>query len=398
MKKAMTSKLLAVVLAIAMVFSLSVVAFATETTAPTSSTTVSSLDGIASVTINGQNAYYEYDDNTGSGVKYIRAKLDATNSLEDIQSATVVITTTGSTPLIPNRTATTQSGYAYTFILNLLNTRYEVTVGSNTYYLAAGFEKNITIEDTDPLAITAATLGSASDLSIYGSVVQNSFMGNTYYANNNINWTDTNVAYYVSGSYTITGSKRSVDAIFTTNGATLGGSYSNGTVNLMDGIATVTVTNNGQTRSYFITAVVNDATSFEVTANTYKFDFTELNSSEYANTFSINVAQIEAALEAYYGEGKVFSATDSVMDVMLDFIAFAEEGGYFSNSTSCSATYLSSLNGLGEFDAGSMSGWCYMDGAYTSTCKVPMIGAADYPLGNAELFTWFLTVDYMPHF
>lgn len=86
------------------------------------------------------------------------------------------------------------------------------------------------------------------------------------------------------------------------------------------------------------------------------------------------------------------------MDVMKAFISFAEGKGLFGSTTSCSDTYLATLNGLGEFSAGQMSGWCYMDDVYDENCKVPMIGAADYPLGNAALFTWFLTVDYTPHF
>ena len=65
------NKLLAFVLALAMALSVSVVAFASETTAPTSSTTVTALDGIASVNVEGVDAYYQYDDNTGSSVKYL---------------------------------------------------------------------------------------------------------------------------------------------------------------------------------------------------------------------------------------------------------------------------------------------------------------------------------------
>mgnify|MGYP007090503349 FL=1 len=392
------NKLLAFVLALAMALSVSVVAFASETTAPTSSTTVTSLDGIASVNVEGVDAYYQYDDNTGSSVKYIRAKLGATKTWEDLQSARVAITTTGAVPTVAGATATSSTGNEYIYTLNLLNTRYAVTVGSNTYYLAAGFEGTIAISSTDPLAITAATLGTDSTLNIYGSVVQNNYMGNTYYVNNSTNWTNTIVAYYVSGTYTWAGVKTSVDASFTTNDATLGGDYSNGTINL-NGLAYVTVTKNGQTRSYTVTAVVNSATSFEVTASTYAINFEELNESEYGTQFATNVTQIEDALESYYNEGKVFSASASVMDVMKDFISYATENNFFTaGTTSCSDTYLATLDGLGEFSAGQMSGWCYMDGAYTPTCSVPMIGAADYPLGNAALFTWFLTVDYTPHF
>ena len=394
------NKLLAFVLALAMALSVSVVAFASETTAPTSSTTVTSLDGIASVTVEGVDAYYQYDNNTGSDVKYIRAKLGATKTWEDLQSARVAITTTGAVPTVAGATATSSTGNEYIYTLNLLNTRYAVTVGSNTYYLAAGFEKNIALSSSDPLAITVTKLGSTTTgINVYGSVVQNNYMGNTYYVNNNIDWTDTSVAYYVSGSYTWEGSKASVDATVTAvNGATLGGNYANGKINLNVTRPAVTATKDGVTRSYIVTAVIDTATSFEVTEDTYAIDFTELNASEYATQFATNVSQIKNALNKYYEEGKVFSASASVMDVMKDFISYAESKGIFGSTTNCSDTYLATLNGLGEFSAGQMSGWCYMDGAYTPTCKVPMVGAADYALGNAPLFTWFLTVDYTPHF
>lgn len=396
------NKLLAFVLALAMALSVSVVAFASETTAPTSSTTVTALDGIASVNVEGADAYYQYDDNTGSSVKYIRAKLGATKTWENLQSARVAITTTGAVPTVAGATATSSTGNEYIYTLNLLNTRYAVTVGSNTYYLAAGFEKNIALStnDVDPLAITVTKLGSTTaGIKVYGSVVQNNYMGNTYYVNNGTNWTDTNVAYYISGTYTWLGDSTIVTANISKNAAaTLGGNYStNGTIDLTVDRPTVTVTYNGQTRSYFVNAVLDTTTSFRVSASTYAINFDELNNSEYADEFETNVAQIETALNAYYAKGKVFAATDSVMDVMKDFISFAQST-YFSGTTNCSDTYLATLNGLGEFSAGQMSGWCYMDGAYTPTCKVPMVGAADYALGNAPLFTWFLTVDYTPHF
>lgn len=398
------NKLLAFVLALAMALSVSVVAFASETTAPTSSTTVTSLDGINKVTVAGVDAYYQYDDNTGSSVKYIRAKLGDTKTWEDLQAAEVVITTNGAVPTVAGATAKSVSSNAYTYELNLLNTRYAVTVGSNTYYLAAGFEKNIALStnDVDPLAITVTKLGSTTaGIKVYGSVVQNNYMGNTYYVNNGTNWTDTNVAYYIAGTYTWLGDSTIVTANISKNAAaTLGGNYStNGTIDLTVNRPTVTVAYNGQTRSYIVTAVLDTTTSFRVSASTYAINFDELNNSEYADEFETNVAQIESALNAYYAKGKVFAATASVMDVMKDFISYATENNFFTaGTTNCSDTYLATLNGLGEFSAGQMSGWCYMDGAYDANCKVPMVGAADYALGNASLFTWFLTVDYTPHF
>ena len=240
------NKLLAFVLALAMALSVSVVAFASETTAPTSSTDVASLDGIASVTVEGVDAYYQYDNNTGSSVKYIRAKLGATKTWENLQSARVAITTTGAVPTVAGATATSSTGNEYIYTLNLLNTRYAVTVGSNTYYLAAGFEKNIALStnDVDPLAITVTKLGSTTaGIKVYGSVVQNNYMGNTYYVNNGTNWTDTNVAYYISGTYTWLGDSTIVTANISKNAAaTLGGNYStNGTIDLTVDRPTVTV-------------------------------------------------------------------------------------------------------------------------------------------------------------
>lgn len=278
------NKLLAFVLALAMALSVSVVAFASETTAPTSSTTVTALDGIASVNVEGVDAYYQYDDNTGSSVKYIRAKLGATKTWENLQSARVAITTTGAVPTVAGATATSSTGNEYIYTLNLLNTRYAVTVGSNTYYLAAGFEKNIALSanDVDPLAITVSQLGSSTTgINVYGSVVQNNYMGNTYYVNNGTNWTDTNVAYYISGTYTWLGDSTSVTANIGKNAAaTLGGNYSNGTIDLTVNRPTVTVAYNGQTRSYIVTAVLDTTTSFRVSASTYAINFDELNDSE----------------------------------------------------------------------------------------------------------------------
>ncbi|MGI6089769.1 MAG: hypothetical protein ACOYEL_00005, partial [Saccharofermentanales bacterium] len=77
-------KLLAVLLTLVMVLSLRGVATAEVGTRPTARTEVTSLAEISSVTVGGTTAYYEYDNNTGSDVKYIRAMVPATVSLEDL--------------------------------------------------------------------------------------------------------------------------------------------------------------------------------------------------------------------------------------------------------------------------------------------------------------------------
>ena len=143
-------KLLSVILALVLVLGLAVVpAFADETTAPTSSTTVTSHPGISSVTVNSTAAYYQYDNNTGSSVVYIRAKMPNTSTWGSLQSATVVITTTGNAPTVAYNgspiTTPTPSGNAYTYTLDLLNKRYSVSVtdSGNTYtYTIRALDRN----------------------------------------------------------------------------------------------------------------------------------------------------------------------------------------------------------------------------------------------------------------
>ncbi len=411
-------KLLSIVLALVLVLGLAVVpAFADETTAPTSSTTVTTHPGISSVTVNGTTAYYQYDNNTGSGVVYIRAKMPNTSTWASLQPATVVITTTGNAPTVKDngttQSATSHSGNAYTYSLNLLNKRYSVTVTDSgntyTYYLAAGFTNKVVIGSGDNLGIANATIGNSSTsgssatLNIYGSVVQNNYMGNTYYVNHNTNWTDTNVTYFIAGLYTPDGdTTTSVSQTLSfCTGASLasGGCLNNdGTLDLSGNMPYINVTNGNTTRKYYISAVVNTATTFEVKSSTYAINMTELiNNDDYGLDYENNIYQINNALGHYYNTHPVFSASASVMDVMQAFITFAQNNGYFSYTTYCSDTYLSTLNGVGEFSAGDMSGWMYIDDVYSATCTVPNVGSADYSLGDASMFTWFFTTNFNNH-
>ena len=405
-------KLLSIVLALVLVLGLAVVpAFADETVRPTSHTSVTSLAGISSVTVKGVNAYYEYDNNTGTGVKYIRAKLPNTSTWEDLQAATVVITTTGNAPTVAYNgnpiTTPTPSGNAYTYTLDLLNKRYSVSVTDSgntyTYYLAAGFTNRVAISNSDSLGLVSAVIGdsNSSNISVYGSVVQNAYMGNTYYVNNTINWTDTNVAYYVAGQFSSANAVANVIPEFGL-GASL---VSGGCIYISENSykynpnlgSTFSVTNGLDTRTYTVT-VQNNSSEIKISADNFKINLSELGDN---SIFSSQIIEINNALSDFYDacdDGLyTFYTTDSLMDVMLAFIEFAE--GSFSGYTYCSETYLSTLNGIGEFSAGDYSGWLYIDGAYTPTCGVPMVGAADYPLGSpSNVFTWFFTTNYMNHY
>lgn len=188
-------KLLSVVLALILVLGLAMPAFADGTTKPTAHTTVTSLDGVSSVTVNGTTAYYEYDSNTGSSVKYIRAELPKASATEySLKHATVVITTTGSAASIPGYTASV-SGNQYTFNgVNLFNTAYTVSVGSYSYTLAAGIEDGrVGISSNDPLVVSGTLNDVTAD--VYGSNQNNPYMGNPYYSSG---WTFIN--YFVTGT------------------------------------------------------------------------------------------------------------------------------------------------------------------------------------------------------
>ena len=407
-------KLLSVVLALVLVLGLAVVpAFADETTAPTSSTTATH-PGITSVTVEGTTAYYQYDNNTGSDVVYIRAKLPNTSTWGDLQQAEVIFTPeSGYTVDLYDANVLVDpddQNVPNTYTLNLLNKRYSVVVTNGTYtynyFLAAGFTNKVAISNSDSLGLVSAVIGdsNSSNISVYGSVVQNAYMGNTYYVNNSINWTDTNVAYYVAGQFSSENAVIAVTPVFGSGASLVSGGciYTSGTSyeynpNLGN---TFSVTNGSGTRTYTVTAQ-NNSSEVRISADNFKINLSEL--SGYTE-FDDLVLEIEGALSDFYDECAVnddylFNTTDSLMNVMLAFIDFAEDGGYFSGYTYCSSTYLSTLNDIGEFSAGDYSGWMYIDGEYAATCGVPMIGAADYPLGDpSNVFTWFFTTDYTNHY
>lgn len=196
-------KLTALLLALVLVLSLSVTAFAYNP--PTSSTTVSTPSWLSSVTVDGTTAYYQTDNNTVNTI-YIRAKLPvATKTEYDLQTATVVVTTTGGVPILMDGATTipydSAVGNAYTWnSLNLFNKSYSLgPSGGRTNYLAAGLETGqVGIHANDPVRIESTSTLDNNPVNVYGSNVQNPFMGNLYFVETSAKWTFIN--YFFVGT------------------------------------------------------------------------------------------------------------------------------------------------------------------------------------------------------
>ncbi len=92
-------KSLSILLALVMVLNFSIPAFAAPGDRPTSSVGILTPPEIASIRINGETAYYQTDDNTGSDI-YIRAKVNQV--LTALDAATVEINlNSAATPVTP---------------------------------------------------------------------------------------------------------------------------------------------------------------------------------------------------------------------------------------------------------------------------------------------------------
>lgn len=398
-------KLMAFVLTLTMVLSMNLMVSASGAR-PTSSSTVTRPATVNSITIAGTTAKYQKDNNTGDTI-YIRAALKDGSRWSDLKNATVSIQLKNASTEVScsDGVTFTKSGTTATATnVNLINKAYDLTIGSDTYVLAAGFNGKISLETNDSLAVKSMTLTDfpKADVSIYGVVVQSPYMGNSYYDDETTKWTDPNVSYYVKAEVPGTIEDRSsVEASLTlASGASASGcatgSGSSYRLNLTASDPIMTVTNGGSSRQYHM--FVSELPMITVD---FGFNFGELelhkDESYYADVKAQADVIAEDAAECFggtkadpHGTIQVPSGT-SVMDVLEEF---TNAKGYPDATTG--STYIASINGLGEFDGGSMSGWMYSDSAegWSTTCNIPMVGAADYTLTDGARITWFYTCDY----
>ena len=429
-------KIVSFLLAVVMILSLCTVAFATDTTTtlvtpelPTdkdgnpTSTIADTPAGITSIKVNGDTAVYHTDSD---GVTYIRA-IDNPDSNgnggteQALREATVEIVRTSSNVDLYLDGATeplSATGTTVTLTLDLFNKAHTLAINTatNSFVLAAGLPSGaVAIASNDPLRMSAITVNGTPG-TISATNIQNPYIGNTTASKGE--WTYINYKADIACTGTIT-NRASVTASYTLpNGATAvvaadgnnsclisGGNFK---LDVPSPRLEVTATFNDQTieRDYYIFAT--DSSSFNVK---FGIDFTEaMASTYYTGSVKVKVNKLKAQAEEYFGkkEGLTYggygtitvTSGETVMDIMRKF---AVKYGYTSEVPE-GCTYMATLNGIGEFDFGQMSGWMYTDSpkwtagsAVYTEWNTPPVGGASYTLSEGDTICWFICCDYTHH-
>ena len=406
-------KMFSLILVAAMVLSMNLTSFAAEANEDYKLYTHvdASVEGLTSITVGNTVAKIEKDVKDGTEQSQIYARARFAGATEySLKNQTVTI--------VANEDVTCD-GIDFDFDgeesyvasnVNLLNKAYTITIGGTEVTLAAG----LTVAPADPLGISVSAIGGAS-AEIVGTCVENTCEGNPDFGTQP--WT--NVSYQVKATADLasTTDLSSVPVTMTVaDGATVSGyktvSGNTYTFDLSGANPKFTVTNGGKSRDYYV-AVKVAASGIQVT---YAIDLTEVvTNSTYSTQFAKNCTEILDGAEGYFksvGAANVTKTNKSVsavitvptgtnaMKPMLDLTAWAESNKKFTGTTKNEGTYLATLDGLGEFSCGQMSGWMYTDDSagYSPNVTGPGVGAASYTMTNGQKITWYMTTNYFNHF
>ena len=393
-------KIFAVLIALTMVFGLAIVPSFADPTKPTSSSTATSHPGITSVTVAGESAVFQTDDNTGSAI-YIRATLpsgttggktehELRNATVEIVTNTVIAVLDGYTPIQYDSV----SGNTYTYTLNLLNKAYTIYTGSGSYTLAAGIDDGVVaVHSSDPLRLEGYLDNSSNTITTFGSCQNNPFMGNPFYSSG---WTF--ISYFFSATLPENSSTGNVSGSLTVdNNATLSVDYVTGTSNYN-----------------FSSGHNATVATIRISRLNYDCHFTELkgDNTYYTSTIAGEVKEIEDAWSAFLADSTAttFNSGATAMDVVTRFITWSEthyvEGTtpYFTGTSETSnGTYLSKLDGLDASDCGYMAGFMYAIEPYEwhsadDHSAMGTVGADGYVLSDTTYVVWFYTTNFMRWF
>ena len=356
-------KLTALLLAVVMVLSLSIAAFARDG------------GSISSATINGETA-------TISTTNYITATLNGTTAFSaseySLRNATISFTASAA-PTATGVTFTAGANNTYTATgVDLFNKCLDVTVDGTVYHFAAGLKNGtVDIDDADPLKVVFTIEDVAFTNNAYN--VQNPNIGTSEEPDG---WTG--IAYTVRGTLpagsdisalAMTVEKNNADATVSGSCVTSEGG-DDYTLNLSGTDKMIKVTYAGETRNYYVAATVAGSSKVNVS---FTIDATNAK-TKYPTQYADINTKMKAATEDK--TGVIQLELDSGATVYDALVAVGTKAGITIGAQNSSyGVYVYAIGGIA---AGGSAGWMY-----SVNGEVPMVGAASYVLTNNDVVRWF---------
>ena len=356
-------KLTALLLAVVMVLSLSIAAFA--------------RDGgtITNATINTETA-------TISTTNYITATLNGTTAFSaseySLRNATISFTASAA-PTATGVTFTSGADNTYTATgVDLFNKCLDVTVDGTVYHFAAGLKNgDVAIDNRDPWKVTFTIDGETFTNNAYN--VQNPNIGTSTEPDG---WTG--IAYTVRGTLPEDTdlSELSLEVVKNNAAATITGTAvtdnGDGTyaLSLSGTDKMISVTYSGETRNYYVAAAVEGSGKITVS-------FT-IDPNNASTRYPDAVSSINSKMKTASGDdsGLVRLELDSGATVYDALVAIGTKAGIDIGARDSSyGVYVYAIGGIA---AGGPAGWMYSVNGTT-----PMVGAASYVLTANDTIRWF---------